>query len=869
MNIQIQPHCMAAATAAASDKLSEQDVLAAFSKIDEYRRQLQADGQMTGISDKVRKYAADQAQLTKIAAAAEKRRVALQQMAHHVNLDHIDQLVKQGMPRHAALQALYEGAGGKFAGVEGGRRSLWAEKQAYRSDYLGGMLAELEREAPHIKNIMDDPKLDADVTREMSELRKDGNPGVTGNKDAITLAKTFAKWAEYTRTELNKLGAAIGKLDGWFGTQSHDTVKMIRAGKDAWVGTIIGHGWLDVPRTFPGVGGEEAANILGEIYDTLITGMSNEKSAAEMGQRTGPANLANSLNKHRVLHFASPEAAMAYRDKFGYGNTISGMISHMERSAHMAALLKTMGPNPEVEFQQLTAELKRQAKEDPNLTDKQRVSQTKKLSTSAGALKAVFDIGTGLASIPAGDGKWAEIGTSIRSIERQAKLGMATFTSVPSDIATSGIAAQFRGSGFLKGVATQIGGLMRGRPRGEQAEIAYLTGQGFDGWIAHVMKGATGTDTARGMFGKMEERFFKWSGLTYTTDLARSVNGRTIAAEMGMRAKDAHADLNPAYRHVLAMNGIDEKRWEVIRQAPMRQSDGKPYMTHDLLRVLPDEAFSPLVQEKLDVARTTMQGPALAEREASLIAGARRDLELNVLRFFADETSYGVITPDAATGRWSTWGGLRPGTFGGEAARYVMQFKSTPIAFAQRTLARAAFGQRKNAGALTHARTIAALFTGLGLAGYMSMVMKDTMKGFWPPRDPSDPRTILAAFAQGGALGIYGDYLFASVNRFGGGPLESAIGPTLGTAGSIADIALDARDYAMSLGDNKFSGPRALTTAIGNTPYANLFFVKPALDYLILNSLREALAPGYLKKTAHDRVKQYGQQSVIPQAFGR
>lgn len=867
MNIMIAPHCMAAATAAADGKLSERDVLDAFGRIDAYRRQLQADGMLTGVSDKVRKYAIDQAQMGKIAAAAEKRRVALQTMAHQANREHLKQLVDQGMPRSKALQALHEGAGGRFAGVAGGRRSLWATRQAYRADYMGGFLAELEHEAPHLKDLMDDPALDADVTKEMAELRPDGKPGVTGNKDAMLLAKTFGKWAEYTRTELNKLGAAIGKLDGWFGTQSHDTVKMIRAGKDAWVGYIVTK--LDAKRTFSeGVTGEEAANVLGDIYDTLITGLSNEKSAAESGQRTGPANLANSLNKHRVLHFASPEDALAYRDKFGYGNTISGMVSHLDRSAHMAALLKTMGPNPEAEFAHLTAELARESKNDPNLSDEEKASQSKKLNTSSGTLRAVFDIGTGLASVPAGDGKWAEIGASIRSIERQAKLGMATFTSVPSDITTSGLAAQFRGSGFLQGVTTQIGGLLRGKPRGEQAEIAYLTGQGFDGWIAHIMKGATGSDTARGVFGKLEERFFKWSGLTYTTDLARSVNGRVLAAEMGMRAKDAYHDLNPAYRHVLGLNGIDEAHWDIIRQAPLRQSDGKPYMTHDLLRLLPDEAFAPLVQDKIDAARASLKEDALAKREASLTKDARRDLEMRVLGFFADETSYGVITPDAATGRLQTWGGLRPGTWGGEAARYVMQFKSTPIAFAQRTLARSVFGQRKDASALTHLRTAGALLAGLTVAGYMSMVMKDTLKGFWPPRDPSDVRNLMAAMAQGGALGIYGDYLFASVNRFGGGPLESAVGPTLGTMGAAADIALDARDYAMSLGDNKFSGPRALSTLLQNTPYANLFFLKPALDYLFINSLREALAPGYLRKTAHDREKQYGQQSVIPQALG-
>ena len=37
------------------------------------------------------------------------------------------------------------------------------------------------------------------------------------------------------------------------------------------------------------------------------------------------------------------------------------------------------------------------------------------------------------------------------------------------------------------------------------------------------------------------------------------------------------------------------------------------------------------------------------------------------------------------------------------------------------------------------------------LAGYATIMIKDAMKGYWPPRDPSDLRTWMAALQQGGA----------------------------------------------------------------------------------------------------------------------
>jgi hypothetical protein len=47
-----------------------------------------------------------------------------------------------------------------------------------------------------------------------------------------------------------------------------------------------------------------------------------------------------------------------------------------------------------------------------------------------------------------------------------------------------------------------------------------------------------------------------------------------------------------------------------------------------------------------------------------------------------------------------------------------------------------------------------------------------------------------------------------------------------------------------------------------NTPWINLFYTRPALDYLVLNSLREAATPGYLKRNEARRKTTYGQEST-------
>jgi hypothetical protein len=245
-------------------------------------------------------------------------------------------------------------------------------------------------------------------------------------------------------------------------------------------------------------------------------------------------------------------------------------------------------------------------------------------------------------------------------------------------------------------------------------------------------------------------------------------------------------------------------------------------------------------------------------------------LELSVLRFFADETGYGVITTDAKAQRYMGLNmGARPGTVGGEAIRFIMQFKGFPIAFTERVLGRGIFGHRKEAKAGEKFAQIGSLLAGMTLAGYASMTMKDFIKGYWPPRDPSDPRTWLAAAQQGGAWGIYGDFLFSQTNRFGGGLAETLLGPTLGSAIDLVEIGLDARDTALSGGEESFGASRAFSNIWANVPGANLFYVKPAMDYLWLNSLRETLSPGYLRRQERTRKREYDQERLYPASPGR
>lgn len=844
--------CRAAANAASDDLLTPDEIDAAFQTISDYKQRLQAEGDISGMGDKLRSFAAQQAERTRLAAVLKKRHAALNILIKDRQNEALDSLIKSGLTPRKAILAIMEGT---QAGVEGGRNSVGALNMAYEARYMGEMLADLQREAPHLVIALRDPKLDADITREMMQLGKNGNPGVTGNKDAMLVAKVFAAHAERARTDLNSLGASIGKLDGWAGVQQHDDIRMLAAGKDAWVSSVRDK--LDIERTF-GMG-VNVDDLLGKLYNEFITGFPADEVDLVAGQRVNPANLAKALGQSRVLHFKDAEAALAYRDEFGYGNTVSGMFSYFRQAARSAALMESLGPNPEMMFRNLVDGLKARVADDMSLDDGQKVKWVKELDAEGGALKQSIDVATGLYSRPV-NVQAARIAQDIRAVQSMAKLGGSVLSSV-SDTTTAALASMFRGSGFFKGLAAQLDGLRRGRPKGEVAEVSYIIGEGFDGILGHIVAPAAAVDGPVGRMAKLQEAFFRWNGQSWWTDVNRASAGRMIAAEMGMRTAAAFEALPANYRHVLGLHGIDAARWEAIRKSGVREVEGKTYVTPDLIRNLSDEDIAPFV--KLDLG----DNPAA---RAAKIADAKRGLELSVLRFFADETSYGVLETDAASRRFTTQG-LRPGTAAGEAIRFVMQFKGFPTAFTQRVLGRAIYGHRKDATFLDRSAHIGALLAGMGMAGYMSMTMKDMMRGYWPPRDPTDTKTWAAALVQGGAMGLYGDFLFAQTNRFGGGVLDTLAGPTVGSAADAIELGLKARENAeaaLAGEEGKNIAANALSLAVNNTPFVNLFWTRPAIDFLFLNSMREAASPGYLKRQATTRKKDYGQQRLDPLGTG-
>lgn len=232
--------------------------------------------------------------------------------------------------------------------------------------------------------------------------------------------------------------------------------------------------------------------------------------------------------------------------------------------------------------------------------------------------------------------------------------------------------------------------------------------------------------------------------------------------------------------------------------------------------------------------------------------GWRDDLALKLRAYFVDRGEYAVLTPGARERAWLTQG-LEAGTAAGEALRCFMQFKAFPVAVVSKVWGREVYGGERGWGRAAGMVHLAVATTAFG---YLAMTAKDLFKG-QTPRDPTEGRTWAAAFVQGGGAGIYGDFLFGSFNRFGRSLSSTLLGPSFGAVDDIADLYTRARD-----GDDLAAA--GLRFAMQNTPYANLFYIKPALDYLFLYQAQEALNPGFLRRMERSVKEKTGKTFLVP-----
>lgn len=733
--------------------------------------------------------------------------------------------IAQGMTVKKARQADLVGVQGRY---EEGRLSAAALQEAAEADVLGSLVYKLEKEG--LLKAFNSRQFEDDIGRELNRYRKDVQIEPTGNETARRIAAIVHEAQEGVRLRQNRAGAEIGDVGGFSQSQKWNPARLSKMGIDRFKADL--DDLLDHERTF---GDEDPDAFLSGAFKALVTGVRLDApdtlKDAKLYKFAGPANLAKKVSAARLLHFKDYDSFKKANDAYGTQSLTEGIIDGLRHGARNAALMERYGDNPEAMNDAVTDALKKKYRDTLYGKFVDRSIKNFYSEVSGSVNRSV-------------NPRAADIGASIRAVESMAKLGGAAITSM-MDIPIKAMQLQRQGEGFLGSYARSFGDIFAGLGREERVELASLLRVGFESQIADAAGRFSVTDGVPGRLSKLQRLFFKLNLLGPMTDQSKRGMGRIMAHRLAQLSGKEFADLGKPTLEQFRLYGIGEPEWAIYRKAVSEFSEGRNFVTTDALAEMPDEIFAGYARDR--------QG--IADPKETDIARARDSLSTRLLAYYTDRAEHAVLEPGARE-RAILRQGQERGTLLGEALRYMGQFKQFPVTFLTKTWGEALYSKGK-----ADMPMIAQLILSMTVFGYLAMSAKDVIAGK-EPRNPADGDTIIAAILQGGAFGIYGDYLFGEYNKYDQSITEVAAGPT---AGSIADIVkLWHKMRGTSDPDvARDAAANAVKLIRSHVPGNNIFWLKPAFDMLLVYPIQEWANPGYLRRNERRIKKEKGQEFWI------
>ncbi|OYW94847.1 MAG: hypothetical protein B7Z23_03045 [Pseudomonadales bacterium 32-61-5] len=771
-----------------------------------------------------------------MAAVIEKRNAALNVNARLKATSFVNQFRDNGLD--------FEGFAALLVGSErvrtGSRVSIDAEYKGFRGEWVGGMIADVEKRGlmrDFISGVFDRDIYDA-LWRMGTE-----SPDLAGlPPQAVQLAEIINKYQTDARNTRNRFGAWIRDLQGYITRQSHDMYKIREVTDAEWIDFVKDK--IDIAKmTRLGLISEtDPISSLRGLYDDFAAGVHMKAVVAEddLGAFGRGSNLARRESVSRAIYFKDGLAAYEYNERFGYGRLAESVLHGLDHAARSASLMKTLGTNPEATFTRLLDEYEATLAPDPARRSKFREKRQ--------ALMNMMAEVDGSINVP-GNVTGAKIGAFLRAWQTMAKLGGALISSF-SDLAGYGAELRYaQGKNLLSGVGDGIAKLVQGRASDERLAITTSLGVFHESMMGAVTARFDSPDLVHGKMAAAMQQFFRLNGLAWWTETLRDGAALTHSHYMATQASKPLDAIDPEFRRMLQLYNIDAGKWDLLRMSQMQMADGRAYMTPEGLRTVPRSAYEAYITS---VSRTA--NDATVQNLMDDLAQALRVMAV-------DRAHHAVLEPNARTRAWMRRG-TKPGTVPGELLRFIGQFKSFSIAVVQSVLGREVYGRgydtlgeylRKGHGDMLGLAYMVGLY---GVLGYGAMAAKDMLKGR-EPRDPTDYRTVLAALAQGGGLGLYGDFLFGEYSRMGRTFTASLAGPVLGNLDIATDLWTRLRN-----GDDLAAA--SFNALLQNTPFANLFWLRPVLNYLILYHIQEALNPGFLRRMEKRIERENGQTFLLP-----
>lgn len=571
----------------------------------------------------------------------------------------------------------------------------------------------------------------------------------TGDSAAKELGQAWSKASDGLRMRFNRAGGRIPQRKDWGMPQSHDTMKVRKASYEQWREFINPR--LDREKMIDEMTGQPITQerlevALRDVHEAIITDGGNRLTPSARASGTSVA--ARHLD-HRFLVFRSADEWLEYNDAFGQTDPFSAMMGHLDSMSRDISMMEVLGPNPNATKNWLEDVVRKDAKlADAKTGGGKALDQADK---SIHKMNSIYRLITGETTRPV-DGVVAHTMAGTRQLLIAAQLGGAALSAI-SDIGFGMLTSRYNG---LKTLGTLKRTMKLFNPKNiEDQKLAVRLSLIAENWSGKALAQARYTgDQAFGEIGsRVADTVLRASLLSSWTQAGRHAFGLEFLATLAEHSGKAFDELPEAMSKTMKRYNITETRWNTLRQSQLLDERGVKFMD-----------------------------PAMVRQMEGLRPGEAEGLATSLMEMIRSETEFAVPSTNLR-GRVALVGDSRPGTIGGEILRSFAMYKSF-AATLYYTHIRRLIDEETLAKKGIYAAQLLIATTGFGA---LALQAKQVAAGK-DPRPMDNKEFIGAAILQGGGLGIFGDFLRSSENRFGGGIAGTVAGPVSGLGQDILSL---------------------------------------------------------------------------------
>lgn len=640
----------------------------------------------------------------------------------------------------------------------------------------------------------------------LNDLMRELHLEDTGNATAKALAEAVRHQQKRLRQMFNAHGGDIGDLADFGASHSHDVAAIRAAGFDTWRDAVFEK--LDWNRIVNHKTGQpfaekaatparaDAEDFLKDVYDGITT---RGWDARDPSMTVGGKALYNRRSEARVLHFRDGSAWLDYNKQFGSSDPFTSMVSGLHSMARDVAMMRVLGPNPRMGLEYAT-----QVAQKRVAGNSKAEGAVRRQGALARTMLAHID---GSVNNAAAEG-WARFFSNTRKLITSNKLGSAMMSAV-TDTATISVASKIVGMNPAN-VLSRSAQLMASHATRETAARM--------GYIADTLAD-TGAAAARFtgdvMAGELVERLagitIRASGLSYWTDMNKIAFQMEFAGFLADNARRGFDDIDAPLRKIFEQRGITADDWDLLRA--------------------PETLF------KADNGADFLSPMHWLEHQTTLPRAEAEGLALRLQMAIEEQLERAIPTANIE-GRARMLGNTEPGTFVGELMRSGTMFKSFALSLTLNQYRRF-MSIPTPMGKMAYAASIGG---GLIVMGGLAVQLKELVKGN-DPRPMDTAKFWQAALAQGGGLGIFGDFFFAEANRFGGGAAETLAGPVFSLGFDVLGVGANAMQRTVD-GDSPMLGRDVSNLIRYNMPVlSSLWPTRVAYDRAVADQIQKFLDP--------------------------